>query len=210
MARIGVVQSGFYSHVEAIKRVSRALERQGHCMIPLEPSEEADLPVSAPAHNHRPALQRISQTAPIAAGLAEIAERYSEELIEALMANDLDLVIHDVMASWGRVAADFCGIPRIVNQLGDRALTLGQVASAAVIDQPLILAAAQDLDLAPKAAETPNGLRPIAFGLLLTLLLLAGGGVAAWVFHDRVAAAIHEWRSPILRFPSPTLGRGRR
>jgi MGT family glycosyltransferase len=115
VARIGVVESGFYSHIGAIKRVGRALERQGHCMVPLAPSDATDLPFSQQAHNHSPALEYASQRAPIAAGLAEIAERYSEELIEALVVSQLDLVIHDVMASWGRVAADFCGIPRIVS-----------------------------------------------------------------------------------------------
>ncbi|HTX46500.1 MAG TPA: nucleotide disphospho-sugar-binding domain-containing protein [Solirubrobacteraceae bacterium] len=115
MARIGVVESGFYSHIGAIKRVGRALERQGHCMVPLAPNDATDLPFSEQAHNHSPALERTSQRAPIAAGLAEIAERYSEELIEALVVSQLDLVIHDVMAPWGRVAADFCGVPRIVS-----------------------------------------------------------------------------------------------
>jgi MGT family glycosyltransferase len=115
VARIGVVESGFYSHIGAIKRVSRALGRQGHCMVPLAPSDAIELRFSEQAHNHSPALERISERAPIAAGLAEVAERYSEELIEAVVVNKLDLVIHDVMAPWGRVAADFCGVPRIVS-----------------------------------------------------------------------------------------------
>jgi MGT family glycosyltransferase len=115
VARIGVVESGFYSHIGAIKRVSRALGRQGHCMVPLAPSDAIELPFSEQAHNHSPALERISERAPIAAGLAEVTERYSEELIEGLVASQLDLVIHDVMAPWGRIAADFCGVPRIVS-----------------------------------------------------------------------------------------------
>jgi MGT family glycosyltransferase len=37
------------------------------------------------------------------------------QLIEELLAEDADLVVHDCHALWGRVAADFLGLPRIVS-----------------------------------------------------------------------------------------------
>jgi len=85
------------------------------------------------------------------------------------------------------------GNPRAINQLCDRALTRGFDRSASVIDGELVRMAAEELGIsAPASRSAPAG----AF---LTLILIAmlmagvGGGLAAWIFSDRIHAAVRTW-----------------
>jgi general secretion pathway protein A len=102
------------------------------------------------------------------------------------------------------------GSPRTVNLLCDRALTRGQVASAAVIDVPLIQAAATDLDLDAPEPDRPGALSSVLLVIVFALLVIAGGAGALWVFRDAVDLTIQQWESiplapggPIRRLPVP-------
>ena len=102
------------------------------------------------------------------------------------------------------------GSPRLVNLLCDRAMTRGHAASAAVIDLPLVEAAAHDLDLEPPAPDRPGALASLLIIVMFALLVIAGGAGAVWVFHDAVHRTIQEWEKvplppggPIHRLPVP-------
>jgi demethyllactenocin mycarosyltransferase len=49
------------------------------------------------------------------AAMAETTERATGPLVEQLLAEDVDLMVHDSQATWARVAGDYLGIPRIVS-----------------------------------------------------------------------------------------------
>jgi general secretion pathway protein A len=102
------------------------------------------------------------------------------------------------------------GSPRMVNLLCDLALTRGYAASAAVIDLPLIEAAANDLDLEWPEPDRPGRLASLAIVVMFALLVIAGGGGAAWVFRDAVDRTVQQWENvplppggPIRRLPVP-------
>src|SRR5262249_16668001 len=72
------------------------------------------------------------------------------------------------------------GVPRVVNHLCERALSLGHDVSASVIDEPLIEAAAQDLGvMLPESAALVWGRR---LGTAAALLVLMGVGAAAGAY----------------------------
>ena len=81
------------------------------------------------------------------------------------------------------------GVPRLVNLVCDRALTRGHEASASVIDDRLVAAAAADLDLVPLKSDARRIARTLAMGLLFILLMLAGAAAAMWVFRDDLSRA---------------------
>jgi type II secretory pathway predicted ATPase ExeA len=112
--------------------------------------------------------------------------------------------------AFGRLFVLSAGVPRIINQLCDRALTLGYDASASVIDLPLVDRAAEDLDITPPESEAARLVRAALTMAALVVLMLAGAGAAAFVFHDRLAQTIVRWeavppapRQPTLRQPAP-------
>jgi type II secretory pathway predicted ATPase ExeA len=85
------------------------------------------------------------------------------------------------------------GVPTVVNLLCDRALALGFVAGATLIDDDLIEAAAQDLDL---YTPEPIGrwlLRDAVLIVAFAALVLVGALAAARVFHEPLSRLIVRW-----------------
>jgi general secretion pathway protein A len=91
-----------------------------------------------------------------------------------------------------RLYALSLGVPRIVNQICDRALTRAFAASATTIDGELVADAAEDLGLEMPAGPR-DALRRVALLLAFVLLMGVGGSTAAWVFRDRVHAILATW-----------------
>lgn len=85
------------------------------------------------------------------------------------------------------------GVPRLINLLCDRALTRGCEASASVIDDRLVMLAAETLDLDPPVANGRAAGRILIASLVLGALMLVGAVGALWVFRASVARAIAQW-----------------
>ena len=71
-----------------------------------------------PAENAGPALAVMHGIHELAVGLAGTTVAVTDELIEELHAAGVELVVHDAMAPWGRVAAEWLGLPRLVSYPG--------------------------------------------------------------------------------------------
>ena len=102
------------------------------------------------------------------------------------------------------------GSPRSVNLLCDRALTRGQAASAGVIDEALIEAAASDLGFGPSATGGPGLLRSLLLVAAFALLVIIGAAGAVWTSRDAVNRTIQQWLNvpfppggPVRRLPVP-------
>ena len=93
------------------------------------------------------------------------------------------------------------GVPRMVNRICDRALTLGYEQSASMIDAALVEAAAQDLDLILPEASPVKAWRVAVGATALVGLMLIGAAAAAFVFNTRVQRVIAAWQA----IPSPPL-----
>jgi general secretion pathway protein A len=106
-------------------------------------------------------------------------------------------------AASARLYALSGGIPRTINLLCDRALTIGFGRSEVVIDDSLIDEAAEDLDLAPRAA--PRGRLARTLGVL-GLLVVMGAAAGALAYRRDLSALVTQWEhvpSPPLRPPVP-------
>jgi general secretion pathway protein A len=104
------------------------------------------------------------------------------------------------------------GVPRLVNLVCDRALTLGYSASATVIDEPLILSAARVLDAAAPQPQGQRLVRVALSGILLGALMGVGAAAAAWMFRAPLAGAVLRWeavpappQTPLRPFPAPAV-----
>ena len=85
------------------------------------------------------------------------------------------------------------GVPRFINLVCDRAMTRGHEASARVIDGAMIATAAADLGLTTLPSDG-RWMARMAAVIVFVLLMLAGAGVAAWVFRDDVSRLLMQWR----------------
>jgi general secretion pathway protein A len=86
------------------------------------------------------------------------------------------------------------GVPGIVNQICDRALTLGYQTSASRIDGEFVEDAAQQLGLS--AAESAQSWRDRALiAVLMLALVLAGAAGAGWVFREPLNRVISQFSS---------------
>ena len=102
------------------------------------------------------------------------------------------------------------GVPQVVNLLCDRALARAFAVTAAVIEAPTIDQAAEDLDLGePRSPAQRVGVTLIWIAIVV-LGMLAGAGLAAWLFRDAVTRAMTEWQrvpavpsAPQRRAPAP-------
>jgi general secretion pathway protein A len=86
------------------------------------------------------------------------------------------------------------GVPRIINLLCDRALALGQEASASTIDEQMVDSAAEDLDLALTGSRS-SLVRVAATLAVLVLLGVIGAAAGAFVFRSDVSALISRWQA---------------
>lgn len=111
-----MVHVPFYSHIQAARRLTHVLVRQGHEVIARAPESwrqeiESD---GTRFHVHEPEMPQAIGFMSFVAALTETTERWTGPLIEELFAEDVDLVVHDSQVTWARVAADYLGLPRIV------------------------------------------------------------------------------------------------
>lgn len=129
MAKIGVAHIGWHGHVGPANRLTAVLARQGHRLVAWAPehfrgSVQAagaelrpfgwDARAAVPSAPSGPlAASKGRGFAPLAVEMAKLARFYTGPLIDALHAEDIELVVHDAMTPWARVAADFLGLPRI-------------------------------------------------------------------------------------------------
>lgn len=86
------------------------------------------------------------------------------------------------------------GVPRLVNLICDRVLTLGHGKSASVIDETLILTAAHDLDIVPPEPRQRRLLRAALTTIVVVLLMGVGAAAAAWVFREPLGRMIEQWQ----------------
>jgi general secretion pathway protein A len=87
------------------------------------------------------------------------------------------------------------GVPRLVNLICDRALTLGYELSASVIDDDLVEAAAKEIEVTPADSKARRVWRFVAAALVLTLLMLVGAMAAAFVFRSQLSRALVQWQA---------------
>jgi general secretion pathway protein A len=87
------------------------------------------------------------------------------------------------------------GIPRIVNQLCERALSIGAGHAATVIDAAMVDTAATELDLHPPVTAPSRLVRGGLIGPALVALMGLGIGSALWVFRAEVGTAFVQWQN---------------
>jgi type II secretory pathway predicted ATPase ExeA len=87
------------------------------------------------------------------------------------------------------------GVPRLVDVICERALSIGHAASASVIEPRLIDAAAQATQIAPPASGLRRIARTAAGAVVLMLLTLVGAIGALVVFQQRVALIVTHWHA---------------
>jgi MGT family glycosyltransferase len=111
---------GLGGHLGPQARLGALLSRQGHEVLAWAPAaNRAQVELGqVQFFEHEPLAvnKPFSSLREFSANLAEAADVCAGELIEELFDRDIDLVIHDVHVPWGRIAAEFLGIPRIVSQ----------------------------------------------------------------------------------------------
>ena len=117
MARIGIVNVPFYSHVGAATRLAGTLVRQGHTVVAWGPEWSRGWidGVGARYERHEPPMPKVRGHVAFVASLASTTEEIVDGLIEELFEAELDLVVHDSQVPWARVAAEYLGLPRIVS-----------------------------------------------------------------------------------------------
>lgn len=86
------------------------------------------------------------------------------------------------------------GVPGVVNQICDRALTLGYKSSASRIDGDFVEEAAQELGLMAADGERSWRDRALLAGLMLALML-AGAAAAGWVFREPLGRVMVQFSS---------------
>jgi type II secretory pathway predicted ATPase ExeA len=90
-------------------------------------------------------------------------------------------------AAFAELYAATRGVPRLVNLVCDGALTHGYEASASVIDDQFIAAAAADLELVPLRSDTRRFARMAMMAFFFLALMMLGAGAAAWVFRAQLS-----------------------
>ena len=102
------------------------------------------------------------------------------------------------------------GVPRTINVLCERALTLGCRASARVMTAALVETAASELGVTPPVARSQVLLRVVVTGFALLVLGLVGAVGALWVFRAQAARTAVQWTrvprapaGPIVELPAP-------
>src|SRR4051794_6253333 len=108
MAVVGLVLTGWPGHDNPARRFGRVLSEAGHEVLGWTPEE---LGAGRPGGREAPAAAAVGQH--LAARLAGLAVELTGPAIERLDQHEVDLVVHDSMTPWGRLAADWLGLPRI-------------------------------------------------------------------------------------------------
>lgn len=119
VATIAIITTALGGHVRPAIRLGGVLAGQGHRVLSWT-DEMFRAPVETAACEFHP-LNPVPYPWPyrglvgFAAILAWATDQCAERLISELFESDVELVIHDDHAPWGRVAADFLGLPRVVS-----------------------------------------------------------------------------------------------
>lgn len=163
----------------------------------------------------QPALLHLLERAEVRAVQQRVAVRAR---LMPLAADDvLGYVQHRLMVAGGDGRIEFdppaiarlhdvtSGVPRLVNIVCNRALTIGYHTSASIIDEGLIESAAHDAGVAAPEARVRRIVRAAASAVALVVLMGVGAGAAAWVFHAPLARAVVRWE----RVPAPPPPPGR-
>jgi MGT family glycosyltransferase len=117
---------GLGGHIHPAIRLGRVLVARGHAVLAFAPAPyRAQIEATGARFvSHDPLggvwaaglLPAFRAGLPaFAAALAMATERCAEELIEDLLSDEVELIVHDTHAVWGRVVGDFLGLPRIVS-----------------------------------------------------------------------------------------------
>jgi UDP:flavonoid glycosyltransferase YjiC (YdhE family) len=117
MATVAVLHAGLPSHVGPTSRLGALLAEQGHRVLAWAPEEFRDQVATAGVEFHADdQCELFDAAAPqlLAAALAERTELETGDWVERLLEHEVDLVVHDCHALWGRVASELLGLPRIV------------------------------------------------------------------------------------------------
>lgn len=114
---------GWPGHVGPANRLTAVLARQGHDVVAWAPEHHREAVEAAGAELRpmgwegqpaaRPEPPPDRGLSGLAAMLAQATVAQTGPLVDALLAEDVELVVHDAIAPWGRVAGDFLGLPRI-------------------------------------------------------------------------------------------------
>lgn len=99
------------------------------------------------------------------------------------------------------------GVPRVINLLCARALEAGFRASATLLDDQLVEAAAEDLELSPHRSPSSWAQQAVMVVALLVLVLV-GAAAAAFVFRSDLSALAGEWQNTPSSLASPARGAG--
>jgi MGT family glycosyltransferase len=117
LAKIAVVNVPYNSHTEAAIRLTRVLVRQGHEVTSWgHPRHREQIETAGARYEcHAPEMPEISDFMSYVAAITGTADQVSGELIEQLFGHAPDLLVHDSLVLWARVAGDYLGIPRLVS-----------------------------------------------------------------------------------------------
>jgi MGT family glycosyltransferase len=117
VAKIGVVNVPFYSHVAAASRLSAVLVEQGHEVISwgaerFRPTIED---AGAEFRLHTPEMPLAANSFIVFVScLADMLEEHTEDLIDQLFREGVELLIHDSQVPWARIAGEYLGLPRLI------------------------------------------------------------------------------------------------
>ena len=92
-----------------------------------------------------------------------------------------------------RVSAFSQGVPRVVNLICDRALTIGRRESAGVITGEHVDSAARELSLSVAPEGGASSRERLLLAVLMLALMLVGAAGAGWVLRAPLARAIAQW-----------------
>ena len=152
----------------------------------------------------RPELRQFAQRISVRCTLEPLAgDEIAGYVMNRLAVAGGSLRVEFDDGSLERVYELSAGVPRLVNLLCDRALSVGYGLSASVIDVRVVESAAEDLDLDPPSGISAARLTAAIVALMLLVLLGAGG--AAFVFRARLSAVVTEWQSTPPAPPGPGL-----
>ena len=119
MAKIAIISTSLGGHIRPAIRLGAVLAHQGHTVL-IWAGEAFRIPIQEAGCAFHP-LNPIPYPWPFrgpvgfAATLAGATADCVEALVSELLDNEVELVVHDDHAPWGRVAADFLRLPRIAS-----------------------------------------------------------------------------------------------
>lgn len=123
MATIGVIAAPLLGHLAPMIRAVDTLAGAGHRLVVWAPpyshgpiaaagAEPRTLPGTLPVRGETPSDTAEWSTNGLAAVTAEAAVTMTGDVVAALHGERLDLVVHDAQTPWGRIAAEWLGLPR--------------------------------------------------------------------------------------------------